>query len=243
MSDAQWDACQLLFLCSPGNPTGAVVPEETLKKLIQLAHKHDFIIASDECYSEIYPNEDEPPVGLLEVSAKVGNEGHKHCIVFHSLSKRSNAPGLRSGFVAGDAELLSKFHQYRTYHGCAMSPTFQKASIVAWNDEEHVKQNRIEYRKKFAAVKEILDPVMPMTLPDAGFYFWAHTPICDKEFAQRALGEQNVVVLPGSYVSRDVDGINPGNQYVRMALVAPLEECIEAAQRLRNTLESLRSSA
>lgn len=241
--DSIWDACQLLFLCSPGNPTGAVVPEETLKKLIELAHKHNFIIASDECYSEIYPDEANPPVGLLEVSAKIGNDGHKHCVVFHSLSKRSNAPGLRSGFIAGDTELLKKFHQYRTYHGCAMSPTFQEASIVAWNDERHVEENRDQYRQKFAAVKEILDPVMPMTFPDAGFYFWAHTPICDKEFAQRALGEQNVVVLPGSYVSREVDGINPGSQYVRMALVAPLEECIEAAQRLRKILESLRSPA
>lgn len=235
---AQWDDCQLLFLCSPGNPTGAVVPEETLKKLIKLAHQHDFIIASDECYSEIYPDEASPPVGLLQASAAMGNDGHKQCVVFHSLSKRSNAPGLRSGFVAGDADLLARFHQYRTYHGCAMSPTFQKASMVAWSDEAHVVENREQYRQKFAAMKTILDPVMPMTLPDAGFYFWAHTPFCDQRFAQRALAEQNVVVLPGSYLSRDVDGINPGERYVRMALVASLEECTEAANRIRNILES-----
>lgn len=238
LSDAQWDACQLLFLCSPGNPTGAVVPEETLHKLIQLAHKHDFVIASDECYSEIYPDEARPPVGLLQASASLGNKGHQRCVVFHSLSKRSNAPGLRSGFVAGDAELLKRFHQYRTYHGCAMSPTFQAASIVAWNDEQHVIENRTQYRRKFAAVKSILDPVMPMSMPDAGFYFWAHTPFSDTQFAQRALAEQNVVVLPGSYLSREIDGINPGENYVRMALVAPLEECTEAATRLRTMIES-----
>lgn len=235
-----WDDCQLLYLCSPGNPTGAVIKEETLKGLIELAHKHDFIIASDECYSEIYRDEKNPPVGLLEASAAMGNQGHSRCVVFHSLSKRSNAPGLRSGFVAGDARVLEAFHQYRTYHGCAMSTAVQAASIAAWNDEEHVRANRELYRAKFHAVEKILDPVLEINVPPASFYLWVRTPIADDEFARGLVHEKSVTVLPGSYLSRTAEGMNPGERYVRMALVAEMEECVEAAERIKDYVETLR---
>jgi N-succinyldiaminopimelate aminotransferase len=239
VDNRQWQNCQLLYLCSPGNPTGAVIEAPVLQKLIALAEEHDFIIASDECYSEIYFDEEQPPAGLLGAAAAMGNTDYRRCIVFHSLSKRSNAPGLRSGFVAGDAEILKKFLLYRTYHGCAMSPVVQAASIVAWNDETHVRENRDLYREKFSAVREILAPVLPLQMPDAGFYFWARTPISDTEFARKLLAEQHVTVLPGSYLSRERDGINPGENYIRMALVAPLDECIEAAHRIRQTIEAI----
>ncbi len=239
VDNRQWRNCQLLYLCSPGNPTGAVIEAPVLQKLIALAEEHDFIIASDECYSEIYFDEEQPPAGLLGAAAAMGNTDYRRCIVFHSLSKRSNAPGLRSGFVAGDAEILKKFLLYRTYHGCAMSPVVQAASIVAWNDETHVRENRDLYREKFSAVREILAPVLPLQMPDAGFYFWARTPISDTEFARKLLAEQHVTVLPGSYLSRERDGINPGENYIRMALVAPLDECIEAAHRIRQTIEAI----
>jgi len=237
--DDAWQCCQLLYLCSPGNPTGAVIDRPTLKKIIALADKFDFIIAADECYSEIYPDEARPPVGLLQVAAEIGRTDYKNCVVFHSLSKRSNLPGMRSGFVAGDAEVLKKFLLYRTYHGCAMPPYHQQASIKAWNDEQHVLNNRDLYRQKFAAVLEILSGVMEVQQPNASFYLWAKTPIDDAEFAQRLYAEQNVTVLPGSYLSREAHGINPGANHIRMALVAPVDECVEAAKRIKKLIASL----
>jgi len=239
VSDDVWDNCQILFICSPGNPTGAVTQFDTLKKLIELADKHDFIIASDECYSEIYFDEAHPPIGLLEACEKLGRHDFDKCVVMHSLSKRSNLPGMRAGFIAGDAKLLGPFLQYRTYHGCAMPIQHQMASIAAWDDEAHVLDNRNQYRDKFREVVTILSPVMDVKQPDASFYLWAKTPIADDEFAQRLFAEQHMTVLPGSYVSREVDGVVPGANYVRMALVATLDECIEGAQRIRTFVESL----
>lgn len=234
-----WDRCQILFLCSPGNPTGAVVDMNTLEKLITLADRHDFILASDECYSEIYIDEAQAPIGLLEACARLGRNDYRRCIVFHSLSKRSNLPGLRSGFVAGDAEILNQYLKYRTYHGCALPIHHQLASIKAWNDEQHVIDNRTEYRAKFKAVLEILEPVMNISQTDASFYLWPETPIDDVSFAQKLYEEQHVTVVPGSYLSRTIDGHNPGQNRVRMALVAPVEECIEAARRIRTFIETL----
>lgn len=234
-----WQRCQLLFLCSPSNPTGSVTDLATLKKLIALSDKYDFIIASDECYSEIYLDEAQPPVGLLQACAELGRDDYKNCIVMHSLSKRSNLPGLRSGFIAGDAALLGPFLQYRTYHGCSMPVQTQLASIAAWNDEAHVLDNRNQYRQKFDAVLEILSPVMDVKKPDASFYLWAPTPIADDAFAQGLFEQQNVTVLPGSYLSREKDNAVPGANYVRMALVATVEECVEAAKRIRAYVESL----
>ena len=232
VSAETWDNCQLLYLCSPGNPTGAVVSEEQIKKLLTLSEKHDFIIASDECYSEIYFDEDKPPVGLLEVAAKVGNTNFKNCMVFHSLSKRSNAPGLRSGFVAGDAQIIEKFLLYRTYHGCAMSPPVQEASIVAWQDEKHVLDNRNQYREKFDAVLNLLSPVMNVKKPEASFYLWADCGMDDEVFTKEIYAQEHLKVVPGSYLSREVDGVNSGKNRIRMALVANLDECIEAAKRI-----------
>lgn len=237
VSSDTWARCQLLYICSPGNPTGAVINKTTLQKLITLAKKHDFIIASDECYSEIYFDESNPPIGLLEAAAEMGNTNYSRCVVFHSLSKRSNLPGLRSGFVAGDKEILAKFLKYRTYHGCAMPLHHQKASITAWQDEKHAEENRALYQKKFTDVLEILEPVLDVKKPDASFYLWAKTPASDEDFAKNLFAEQNITVLPGSYLSRESQGINPGSQHVRMALVASYEECIEAAQRIRRFME------
>jgi len=239
VSEDIWQNTQILFICSPGNPTGAVIQLNELKKLIALADQYDFVIASDECYSEIYIDSVDAPVGLLEACAQLGRDDYKNCVVFHSLSKRSNLPGLRSGFVAGDAEILDKFFQYRTYHGCAMSVPNQLASIAAWNDEAHVKENRRLYTQKFNAVIDILKPVMDVEQTDASFYLWAKTPINEEAFAQRLFAEQQVTVLPGSYLSRTVDGINPGANRIRMALVAEVDECIEAAKRIRTLIESL----
>jgi len=227
-----WEDCQLLFLCSPGNPSGAVIPRETLARVIDLADRYDFLIASDECYSELYPDESNPPEGLLQTCAALGRDDFKRCIVFHSLSKRSNLPGLRSGFVAGDADVLKGYLKYRTYHGCAMPIHNQLASIAAWNDEDHVRENRAAYRAKFEAVVSILREVMNVDFPDAGFYLWPETPMDDETFARELSAQQNVHVLPGRYLSRTVDGHNPGENRVRMALVAPLEECVEAARRI-----------
>jgi len=246
-----WQRCQLIYLCSPDNPTGAVVSEAALRQLIALADEYDFIIASDECYSEIYFDEAAPPIGLLEVAAKIGRDDFKRCVVFHSLSKRSNLPGLRSGFVAGDADVMAKFLLYRTYHGCAMSLPTQVASIRAWDDEQHVADNRTRYREKFAAVLEILSPVLDVQRPDAGFYLWVKTPdisgVDDESFARDLFALQNITVVPGRYLSRDVltmDGktVNPGTNRIRMALVAPLEECIDAAQRICRYVETLKHS-
>ena len=230
--ESVWENCQILFLCSPGNPSGAVIPRETLVKVIELADQHDFLIASDECYSELYPDEANPPEGLLQTCAAIGRHDFKRCMVFHSLSKRSNLPGLRSGFVAGDAEVLAGYLKYRTYHGCAMPIHNQLASIAAWNDEDHVRENRAAYRAKFEAVVPILREVMNVDFPDAGFYLWPETPMDDETFARELSARQNVHVLPGRYLSRTVNGHNPGENRVRMALVAPLEECVEAAKRI-----------
>ncbi|WP_150302700.1 succinyldiaminopimelate transaminase [Pseudomonas saliphila] len=234
-----WQRCQLLFICTPGNPIGAVIGLETLQQLIHLADQYDFIIASDECYSEIYAPEQPAPVGLLQACAELGRHDFARCVVFHSLSKRSNLPGLRSGFVAGDASLLKPYLTYRTYHGCAMPVQTQLASIAAWQDEQHVEENRQQYQAKFDAVLDILGDVLDVQRPDAGFYLWPRTPIDDESFTRRLLAEQNVSVVPGRYLSRDVEGYNPGAGRVRMALVAPLADCIEAAQRIRRFVESL----
>ena len=234
-----WQRCQILFLCSPGNPTGALIPVETLKKLIVLADVHDFVIAADECYSELYFDEDAPPPGLLSACAELGRSDFKRCVVFHSLSKRSNLPGLRSGFVAGDADILKHFLLYRTYHGCAMPVQTQLASVAAWNDEAHVRANRDLYREKFDAVLAILDGVLDVQRPDGGFYLWAKTPIDDETFTRELFAREHVTVVPGSYLSRAVDGHNPGAGRVRMALVAPLAECVAAAERIRDFVKSL----
>lgn len=239
VTDDIWQRCQLLFLCSPGNPTGAVIPAEQLKKLIALADEHDFVIASDECYSEIYFDEEQPPVGLLQACAELGRDNYERCLVFHSLSKRSNLPGLRSGFVAGDAEILKKFLLFRTYHGCSMSIYTQQASIAAWNDEAHVKENRDLYRVKFDEVLKRFDGVLDVQRPDAGFYLWPKTPIGEEAFTIELLKQQNIRVLPGSYLSRMQQDINPGANRVRMALVASVDECLEAADRIVNLVKSL----
>lgn len=230
--ESVWRDCQLLFLCSPGNPSGAVIPRSTLMKAIELADRHNFIIASDECYSELYPDESNPPEGLLQTCAAMGRHDYSRCVVFHSLSKRSNLPGLRSGFVAGDAAVLDGYLKYRTYHGCAMPLQNQLASIAAWQDEEHVRDNRTAYRVKFEAVVPILREVMDVDFPDAGFYLWPVTPMDDETFARDLSAQQNVHVLPGRYLSRTINGYNPGENRVRMALVAPLDDCIEAARRI-----------
>ena len=239
VTEQQWQRCQLLFLCSPGNPTGAVIDLTTLKKLIKLAERHDFIIASDECYSELYFDEKTPPAGLLQACAELGQTDFKRCVVFHSLSKRSNLPGLRSGFVAGDAELIKNFLLYRTYHGCAMPEHVQLASVAAWQDEQHVKDNRTLYYQKFSAVVDILKNDLELSWPDASFYLWAKTPISDTKFAQQLYAQQNLTVLPGQFLSRTVDGINPGERHIRIALVATLDECVEAAQRIKQFVQTI----
>ena len=237
--EAIWQRCQLIYICSPGNPSGAVMSQVDYEKLLLLAEKYDFVIASDECYSELYDDESNPPVGLLESAYRMGNTSFKRCVVFHSLSKRSNAPGLRSGFVAGDADILGQYFQYRTYHGCAMPLPTQQASIKAWLDETHVIENRRLYREKFAAFIEILSDVCDINKPPAGFYVWLKTPIADTDFAQKLFAQENITVLPGSYLSRDFAGLNPGVNYVRIALVAPLADCITAAHRIKNFFQTL----
>ncbi|WP_086932984.1 succinyldiaminopimelate transaminase [Agarilytica rhodophyticola] len=232
-----WQQCQLLFICTPGNPTGTVLCVEKLCELIALADKYDFIIASDECYSELYFDEAAPPPGLLQACAHLGRDDYQRCVVFHSLSKRSNLPGLRSGFVAGDQAIIKKFLHYRTYHGCAMPVFAQKASIKAWQDEQHVANNRQFYREKFAAVIELLQDSIEVLRPDAGFYLWLKTPIDDQDFARELFAQQNITVLPGTYLARDTQAGNPGKGHVRMALVAPIEECIEAAHRIKAFLQ------
>jgi len=233
----QWQHCQLLYLCSPGNPTGAVMPLKDLQKLIALAREFDFILASDECYSEIYRDEQCPPTGLLEACDAHSPGDYSQCVVFHSLSKRSNLPGLRSGFVAGDERLMEQFLRYRTYHGCAMPIHHQLGSICAWNDEDHVIANRVLYREKFTAVADILKSYLPLEIPDAGFYLWPETPCGDADFARLLFEQHNVTVLPGSYLARQANQLNPGENRVRMALVATLDDCVEAAQRIVKFLE------
>jgi N-succinyldiaminopimelate aminotransferase len=235
--DAIWARTQLLFVCSPGNPTGAVMPLSEWKKLFDLSDRFGFVIASDECYSEIYFR-DTPPLGGLEASHQLGRPGFKNLLSFTSLSKRSNVPGMRSGFVAGDAALIKPFLLYRTYHGSAMSPVVQTASVAAWNDEQHVVDNRAQYRAKFAQVTPLLAEVLDVALPDAGFYLWAKVKGCDADFARELFTLYNVTVLPGSYLARDAQGSNPGAGRIRMALVAETAECVEAAQRIVQFVKS-----
>lgn len=240
-----WQRVALLFLCSPGNPTGAVLSLTDWENLFALSERYNFVIAADECYSEIYHGS-EAPLGAMQAAHILGlstvERPYARLVVFSSLSKRSNVPGMRSGFVAGDAEVLKKFLLYRTYHGGAMSPAVQAASVAAWNDETHVEQNREKYRAKFAAITPLLQPHLQVELPDAGFYLWAdvsQTGLSDTEFAQRLYAEYNVTVLPGSYLARDAHGINPGRNRIRMALVAETEEGLEAAQRIVQFCKSL----
>lgn len=237
--DSVWANTQLLFVCSPGNPTGAVMPLDEWQKLFELSDRHGFVIASDECYSEIYFREGVDggaPLGGLEAAVKLGRTDFKNLVMFTSLSKRSNVPGMRSGFVAGDAALLKAFLLYRTYHGSAMSPVVQAASVAAWNDEAHVVDNRTQYRTKFAQVTPVLASVLDVALPDASFYLWAGVPAAwkgdDTAFARELLAQYNVTVLPGSYLARDAHGFNPGAGRIRMALVAETAECLEAAERI-----------
>ena len=232
-----WARTQLLIVCSPGNPTGAVMPLSEWKKLFDLSDRFGFVIASDECYSEIYFR-DEPPLGGMEASEKLGRPHFKNLISFTSLSKRSNVPGMRSGFVAGDAALIKQFLLYRTYHGSAMSPVVQAASVAAWADEQHVIENRALYRSKFAEVTPLLAGVMEVALPDAGFYLWAKVEGNDADFARDLFTLYNVTVLPGSYLAREGQGANPGAGRIRMALVADTAECIEAAQRIVQFVKS-----
>jgi N-succinyldiaminopimelate aminotransferase len=248
INTATWARTQLLYVCSPGNPTGAVMPLSEWQTLFELSDRHGFVIASDECYSEIYFR-DEPPLGALQAACALGRDDFKNLIALTSLSKRSNAPGMRSGFVAGDAALMKNFLLYRTYHGSAMSPVVQAASIAAWNDEAHVVANRALYRDKFARVTPLLAEVLDVKLPDAGFYLWAGVPaslttdtasgFSDIEFARGLLAQYNVAVLPGSLLAREAHGINPGNGRIRMALVAGVDECVEAAERIVSHTRSL----
>jgi N-succinyldiaminopimelate aminotransferase len=227
-----WKKTQLLYVCNPGNPAGSVMPLSDWQLLFELADQHDFVIASDECYSEIYLDEASPPLGGLQAAAALGRHDFKRLVSFSSLSKRSNLPGLRSGFVAGDAELIEKFLLYRTYHGSAMSGVVTAASLAAWQDEDHVRANRQAYREKFDAVLDILTPVIEVKRPQASFYLWARTPYDDAEFTRDLLDKKAVKVLPGSYVSRSANGVNPGQDRIRIALVAPLSACIEGAKRI-----------
>ena len=228
---ALWDRCQVLFLCSPGNPTGAVMPEVYLRRALELSAQHGFVIASDECYSEIYPDEAQPPPGLLQVAHAMGNSTFERCVVFHSLSKRSSVPGLRSGFAAGDARILDAFRLYRTYHGCAVPLHTQLASIPAWQDEAHVRENRRLYREKFAAVVPMLREVLDVESPAGAFYLWLEVGD-DESFARALFDQQHVTVLPGSYLARDTSGGNPGRGRVRISLVASVDDCVEAARRI-----------
>jgi N-succinyldiaminopimelate aminotransferase len=241
VTDDEWDRTQLLYVCSPGNPTGRVLTLDDWRELFGRADRYGFVIASDECYSEIYTDEAAPPLGALEAAHRLGRDDYRGLVVFASLSKRSNAPGLRSGSVAGDATLLRQFLLYRTYHGCAMSLTVQHASIAAWSDEAHVRDNRARYRKTFAAVVPMLSPVMQVQHPDAGFYLWAGVPPGRNEsgsrgddvaFARDLFAATHVTVLPGQFLAREAHGVNPGRGYVRMALVPETHECIEAAGRI-----------
>jgi N-succinyldiaminopimelate aminotransferase len=233
-----WRRTQLIYVCSPGNPTGHVMSLAEWKELFALSDRYGFVIASDECYSEIYFDEEEPPLGALQAAQHFGRTGFPRLVAFSSLSKRSNVPGMRSGFVAGDAQILKNFLLYRTYHGCAMSPPIHIASIAAWKDEAHVVQNRRLYREKFDAALAILKPVVDVDMPAAGFYLWMPTPVSDTEFTRRLYEEQAVSVLPGSFLARGARGIDPGRDRVRIALVASTEECTEAARRIRNFLSN-----
>jgi len=234
-----WRRTQLLIVCSPGNPTGKVLTLADWKQLFEHADRYNYVIAADECYSEIYFDERKPPLGALAAAVQLGRSDFRNLVVFSSLSKRSNVPGMRSGFVAGDAAILKKFYLYRTYHGGAMSPPVQAASIAAWADEAHVVENRRLYKQKFDAVIDILKPALPVEWPDAAFYLWLKTPIDDVEFTRKLHDAEGVSVLPGSYLAREARGINPGTGRIRIALVATVDECTEAAQRLKRFAASL----
>ena len=232
-----WARCQVLFLCSPGNPTGAVMSLDYLERAIELADEHHFLIAADECYADIYLHEDDPPPGLLQACARMGRKSAERCVVFHSLSKRSNVPGMRSGFVAGDERVMDAYRLYRTYHGCAVPEAVQLASIPAWDDEEHVRANRRQYQAKFAAVLRILEPVLDVFAPPASFYVWAGVGGSDEAFARGLFASQNVTVLPGSYLSRPGPDGDPGAGRVRISLVAELDACVDAARRIVRFVE------
>lgn len=229
-----WSRTQLVYVCSPNNPTGRVMTMDEWQQLFALSDRYGFVIASDECYSEIYFDENRPPLGALEAAQRLGRNGFQRLVVFSSLSKRSNVPGMRSGFVAGDAAILKKFLLYRTYHGSAMNPAVQAASKAAWADEQHVIENRRMYREKFNKAMAIMAEHLPVTMPDAAFYLWVRTPINDTEFTQKLYRDYNVNVLPGSYLAREAHGVNPGENFVRIALVAPLAECVEAMERIKD---------
>jgi len=231
--ESVWRRTQLVYLCSPGNPSGKVMSLEQWQEVFELSDRYGFTIAADECYSEIYFDEATPPLGALQAAHKLGRD-YTRLVIFSSLSKRSNVPGMRSGFVAGDAKILEKFLLYRTYHGCAMNPAVQAASIAAWNDEAHVIENRRLYDEKFKAVTPMLQGVLDVQMPDAAFYLWARTAMPDTEFAVKLYRDFHVTVLPGSYLAREAHGINPGENFIRLALVASLEECVEAANRIQS---------
>ncbi|MBA3022822.1 MAG: succinyldiaminopimelate transaminase [Gammaproteobacteria bacterium] len=231
LSEAVWQRTQLIYVCSPGNPNGRVMPLAEWQTLFEMSDRYGFVIAADECYSEIYFGEDKP-LGALQAARQLGRGDYKNLVVFSSLSKRSNVPGLRSGFVAGDAAVLEKFALYRTYHGCAMNPAVQAATIAAWNDEAHVVENRRLYAAKFELAIRELSTILPVRKPDAGFYLWVQTPIADTAYAQQLYRDYNVSVLPGSFLAREAHGINPGANFIRLALVAGLEETQEAVRRI-----------
>jgi N-succinyldiaminopimelate aminotransferase len=233
-----WRRCQLLFLCSPANPVGAVMDTDYLSGALRLAQKYDFVIASDECYADLYDNESSPPPSLLTASVATGRPDFARCLSFHSLSKRSSLPGLRSGFVAGDARLIKPFLLYRTYHGCAMSIPTQRASIAAWNDDSHVVANRALYRRKFDRVLPILSPVIDARRPAGGFYLWLNVGGDDEAFTAALFAQQNVTVVPGSYLARQTAQGNPGAGYVRISLVASEEDCVQAARRIHDFILS-----
>lgn len=237
--ESVWRRCRLLFLCSPGNPTGAVMDRAAYERALALADRYGFIVASDECYSELYNDDAAPPTGLLEVCAATGRDDFRRCAVFHSLSKRSNVPGLRSGFVAGDAQIMEAYRLYRTYHGCAVPLPTQLASVAAWQDDAHVAANREHYRRKFRAAEEILGPVTELHIPPAAFYLWLKTPSDDEHFARELFARQNVTVLPGTYLSRDTEHGNPGKGYVRISLVPDVDVCAEALGRIRDFMQSI----
>jgi N-succinyldiaminopimelate aminotransferase len=234
-----WRGVQLAYICSPGNPTGRVLGLQDWKRLFELSDRHGFVIASDECYSELYYDESNPPLGALQAAHQLGRGGFARIVAFSSLSKRSNAPGMRSGFVAGDAEILKRFLLYRTYHGSAMSLPVQQASVAAWGDEEHVRANRRLYAEKYRAVLPLVGSPLATSMPQGGFYLWVRTPSDDAAFARELLRQYNVLVLPGSFLAREAHGANPGRNHVRIALVAPLAECVDAAQRISQLTHSL----
>jgi N-succinyldiaminopimelate aminotransferase len=232
LPDSTWAKVQLAYACSPGNPSGSVMRLDDWRRLFALSDRHGFVVAADECYSELYYDEANPPLGALQAAHELGRGGFPRLVVFSSLSKRSNAPGLRSGFVAGDASLLKRFLLYRTYHGSAMSLAVQQASIAAWCDEDHVRANRRLYAEKYREVMPLIKPPLRTYMPEGGFYLWIQTPINDCDFARRLQRDYNVLVLPGTYLARDAHGANPGRSHIRIALVAPLDECAEAVRRI-----------